>query len=426
MPHKTYLIILCGAADRSCAELADRSPLEAARTPLLDRLTRKGRLGSITVINSEIPPESDSGAMALLSYDPLVHYTGRGPLEGLGLGFDRLGRYSVSFVMNFASYNAEKQLLERRTSRDLSDEELQALAEDIRQHVRLDDLGDLRCQLHAHGRHRGILCLASDTIPLSGNVSNTDPGFVKKGAFGIPVTHENRPANCTPLDMREATRQTAGFINLFLDRSARVLERNPVNAARQSSGRLPANLLLLRDGGERPTPLQSFLDRFGRTLSFHGQIPAEKGLAEMLGGRFAFARRGEHEDVYEYLSAMANRLASDDADVVAIHLKCGDEPGHDGDVRAKVSAIEEVDACFFGPLCERIQPNETVVATCDHATPCELKLHSADPVPVLVSGGSVESDETQRFTERDSRQGRLVARKAIELLPEVFGQGVSI
>jgi 2,3-bisphosphoglycerate-independent phosphoglycerate mutase len=364
--------------------------------------------------------------MALLSYDPLVHYTGRGPLEGMGLGFDQLGRYSVSFVMNFANYNAEQQLLERRTSRDLSNDELQLLAEDVRKHVRLDDLGDLRYELHAHGRHRGILCLASDTIPLSGNVSNTDPGFVKKGAFGIPVTHENRPRECTPLDSEEPTRRTAGFINTFLDRSARVLERNPVNIARRKDGRLPANLLLLRDGGERPKPLQPFHDRFGRTLSFHGQIPAEKGLAELLGGRFAYARCGDRENVREYLATTANRLASDEADVVAIHLKCGDEPGHDGDEQAKVAAIEDVDACFFGALCERIGPHDTIVATCDHATPCELRLHSADPVPVLVSGGGIEGDGTQRFTERESREGGLVARKAIELLPEVFGQGTPI
>jgi 2,3-bisphosphoglycerate-independent phosphoglycerate mutase len=100
--------------------------------------------GTLTVIDEEIPPESDSGAMALLGYDPLVRYPGRGPLEGLGTGF--LGIESdastVCSRINVASLSTEQGALDRRTARDLTDAHLQALLTEIRRgggRVRPDD-----------------------------------------------------------------------------------------------------------------------------------------------------------------------------------------------------------------------------------------------------------------------------------------------
>ena len=137
MAGKTYLAIMCGAGDRPSANAAEATPLEAAATPYLDGLARAGTQSLITIISGDICPESDSGAMALLSYDPLVHYTGRGPLEGLGCDFVAAGENSVSFRINFASYNDEKQQLDRRTARDLSNEELQILVGELREKTML-------------------------------------------------------------------------------------------------------------------------------------------------------------------------------------------------------------------------------------------------------------------------------------------------
>src|SRR5947209_5654490 len=97
---KIFVTILCGAGDRRIARLGDATPLEYASTPELDGLAQRGALGLVRVIGDEITPESDSGAMALLGYDPLVHYTGRGPLEGLGTGFWDGSGSSVAFRIN--------------------------------------------------------------------------------------------------------------------------------------------------------------------------------------------------------------------------------------------------------------------------------------------------------------------------------------
>src|SRR5699024_1916800 len=128
---KIYMIILDGAADRKIKILGNKTPLEKANTPALDSLAEKGKEGMITVIDENITPESDSGAMALLSYDPKVYYPGRGTLEGLGTGFIPKEYNYVAFRINFASYDDKHHKFDRRTARGLQDNELQELSNEI-------------------------------------------------------------------------------------------------------------------------------------------------------------------------------------------------------------------------------------------------------------------------------------------------------
>jgi 2,3-bisphosphoglycerate-independent phosphoglycerate mutase len=423
MAGKTYLAIMCGAGDRPGANAAAATPLEAAATPYLDGLARAGRQSLITIISDDICPESDSGAMALLSYDPLVHYTGRGPLEGLGCDFVAAGDNSVSFRINFASYNDEKQQLDRRTARDLSNEELQILVGELREKTTLGGDADVSFDLMGFGRHRGIICFKSAARPLSGRVSNTDPGFINVGPFGVPDANpEPRPKRCVPLVDGAAAACTADLINRFVAESTRILQQSPVNRRRIAEGKLPANVLLFRDGGDQPAPMQPFTQRFDRSLSFHGQIPAEKGLMSLIGGRFSYCRLGDREDEGKYLEETAAKLLRDDADVVAVHLKGADEPGHDGHVDRKTQAIEMIDRHFIRSLANGLDSTDVCIITSDHATPCELRIHSADPVPALVCGRDIVPDRTATFCEREASHGSLPVRRAIELLPHVFGR----
>ena len=421
---RTYLVILCGAADRPCDQLSGRTPYDAARMPFLDHLVCRGQQGLITIISSEIPPESDSGAMALLSYDPLLYYTGRGPLEGLGTGFVEPGQNAVSFRINFASFDPDKDQLDRRTARDLTNEELQALAGELREQVQLAPASDVKFNLMAFGRHRGILSFDSETLRLSGNVSNTDPGFAKQGPFGVPVADAARPHRCTPMDDSEAARNTAELVNRFVEMSGQVLRRSDVNERRRREGKLPANMILFRDGGDEPRAMPQFREKTGRSLSFYGQIPAEKGLMTLLGGRFTYARNEEGEDEERYLRDLAKVLSTDPADVLVVHLKGADEPGHDGEARQKVAALERIDEHFFGPLSRRLKAEDTVIVTSDHATPCDLRIHAADPVPAVVVAPSIQADTTLRLTEAEARNGGLPVTRAIEILPYALNHGV--
>lgn len=417
---KIYMVILDGAADRKIKILGDKTPLEKANTPSLDILATNGEEGLVTVIDDNITPESDSGSMALLSYDPKIYYPGRGTLEGLGTGFIPEGYNYVAFRINFASYDNEEQKLDRRTSRGLEDNELQELARSIVENINLSN-NDINFKMIAFGHHRGILCFYSKKHKLSGNVSNTDPGFKKNGVWGFPIKeYEPKPLICEPLDDTEEAKLTANIVNEFVLQSSKILSNHHVNKKRIQNGKLPSNYLIFRDGGEKPKEMPKFLDKFGLTLSMYGQLPAENTIAKLIGGNFYFSKSLDLQLDKEFLKDAAEKLINDNADVVFIHIKGPDEPGHDNEPNKKVEAIEFIDKYFVSNLLKNISEDDIVIVTCDHATPCELKIHSVDKVPVLISGKYFENDCSKKFDEKNAKNGKLVISKAIEILPYVI------
>ena len=421
MSDKVYLIALCGAADRPDGE--SPTPLERAHLPHLDALAVRGANGLLTVIDGATPPESDSGALALLGYDPLVHYTGRGPLEGLGTGFlrPRPGVSTVCFRHNVAGFDAERGLLDRRTGRDLTDPELQELLAQVRAGVDLADL-DAEFEITGFGRHRGVIAFHSSAGPLSGEVTNTDPQYERLGAFGVPrATHSTVPLSCEACDDTPAARRTAEIVNAFVARSAEVLEAAEVNAVRRKAGRMAATRIILRDGGDRLPELARFEDLHDRSLTIYGQIPAERGIAGLMGASFADARQPAGHSAGAYYAELASALAGDAADVVYVHVKGPDEAAHDGDPQGKAAALEELDALFIAPLAANAGPGDTVIVTGDHATPWRLGIHSADPVPVVVAGPGLAADDVSVFSERAAAGGTLGHRRACELLSAVLG-----
>jgi 2,3-bisphosphoglycerate-independent phosphoglycerate mutase len=422
MPDRLYVIALCGAADELGHDLP--TPLESAATPHLDALASAGVTGTLTVIDENIPPESDSGAMALLGYDPLVRYTGRGPLEGLGTGF--LGiepdASTVCFRINVASLSTEQGALDRRTARDLTDAQLQALLTEIRREVSLADLG-ATFEITGFGRHRGIVAFHGLSAPLSGAVTNTDPEYERAGAFGVPRGGRyTAPLPCLPADDSPAARRTAEIVNAFVARSAEVMAAGEVNRARMSAGRPPANRIIFRDGGDRLPELTPFRESYGRSLTIFGQVPAEKGLARLLDAGWVSCRQEGGEDDDAYYARLAAELVNDPADVVYVHVKGCDEAAHDGDAAGKAAIMERIDELFFGRLRGRLAPGDLCVVTGDHATPWRTRIHSADPVPLVVSGGRVRPDDCHVFSERAAAAGALGRLRACELMPALTGR----
>ena len=46
-----------------------------------------------------------------------------------------------------------------------------------------------------------------------------------------------------------------------------------------------------------------------------------------------------------------------------------------------------------------------MIVTADHCTPCVLKDHSGDPIPILIYGAG--QDAVKEFSERSCAQGKL-------------------
>ena len=79
-----------------------------------------------------------------------------------------------------------------------------------------------------------------------------------------------------------------------------------------------------------------------------------------------------------------------------------------------------VDRAFFGEVIPLLDPKRTIVAvTADHSTSCVRKAHTAEPVPLLVSGGGVPPDGTRTFGEHAAAEGALGRLRGVEIVPRL-------
>src|SRR5919106_4435492 len=357
--NRLLYVCLDGLGDDPIPELDDRTPLEAARTPFLDSLAQRGRTGTVVTVGEGIAPESDIAVFAILGYDPRDEHPGRGVLEALGSGMSfRDG--DLAYRVNFATQE-DGVIVDRRVGRDLPSEDAEALAEEVNRELHIPGL---EFELRATVEHRGALVfIHRDGDPMSANVSNPDPAYARQGSLGVALeTFETRVVTAEPLDDSEEARRAADLTNAWVEGSARILDASRVNARRRSEGRLPANLILTRDGGDHVPRLQPIKDRFGPEWGCFVEMPVERGIALVLGmspvdAPTAMPRR-EQYGAWAQLAAEA--LGGFDA--LYIHIKGPDVPAHDGRAREKLEVIEDIDETFFGELLPRIDTRRTLLA----------------------------------------------------------------
>jgi 2,3-bisphosphoglycerate-independent phosphoglycerate mutase len=408
-------VCLDGLADDLVPELGDRTPLEAAKTPFLDSLARQGRTGVATTVGPGIAPESDIAVFAILGYDPREEHPGRGVVEAIGVGMDfRDGE--LAYRVNFATADWP-EIVDRRVGRDLSSEEAQALAGEVSQVL---SLPGATFDLRATVEHRGALVIRSNDGELSAEVTNTDPAYRKEGHLGVALeTFEPVVARAEPLEDTDAARLAAELTNAFVEGAARILDASEVNAERRRAGKLPGNLILTRDGGDHRPALQPIKERFGPSWGCFVEMPVERGIALILGMEAVDAPRLASELDYVAWAHLATE-ALEGFDALYVHIKGPDVPAHDGRAEDKRDVIELIDRAFFGEVLPRIDPSRTLVAvTADHATSCVRKAHTAEPVPLVVSGGTVQADGTEAFGERACANGALGSLRGVEIVPRL-------
>ncbi len=413
---KLLYVCLDGLGDDPVPELDDRTPLEAARTPNLDALAAQGKTGSVVTVGEGIAPESDIAVFAILGYDPRGEHPGRGVVEAVGVGMDfRDG--DLAHRVNFATA-AWPEIIDRRVGRDLTSEESHALATEVNEKLHLPGAS---FTLQATVEHRGALVIRTDDgTALSAEISNTDPAYRKEGSLGVALeTFEPVVARCEPLEDTDAARRAAELTNAFVEGSAAILEASEVNAERRRQGKLPGNLILTRDGGDHRPRLQPIDERFGPRWGCFVEMPVERGIAMLLGMAPVDAPRLSDEPSYVRWAELAAD-ALDGYDALYVHIKGPDVPAHDGRAVDKRDVISLIDRAFFGVVLPRLDTRNTVIAvTADHSTSCVRKAHTADPVPLVVSGGGVPSDGSTAFGERACATGSLGTLRGVDILPRL-------
>jgi 2,3-bisphosphoglycerate-independent phosphoglycerate mutase len=426
LPLATALIVLDGLGDRPNPATEQKSPVEAAATPNLDRLAARGMLGNVTVVGPGIAPESDAGVFALLGYDPVHDSPGRGVLEALGVEVP-LAIGDVAFRLNFATIDGDGTVLDSRVGRSLGTNEARELARGITE-ANLLAPEEIRAEVRATVGHRGVLWLhPTNGGPLSPEVSNADPFYEKVGGMGQARRPEApKVLEVTPLDATPEAARTAHAVNLFLARARDLLAGHRVNARRALSGKKVANGLLLRNAGALPrTPCPSFEQKYGLRGAAVTEMPVERGIARVLGleDRYVGPMGADRDAGYRERATVTKELLTR-CPFVYVHLKGPDEPGHDGDAPLKREVIEAIDRSFFGPFLEGLDLTRVRIAvTADHATPCILKGHSDDPVPLLLSGAGVAASSPAgpvKFGEAAAAHGALGPRSGSEVLPLLF------
>ena len=421
--HTFLYVCLDGLGDDPIPELDGRTPLEAAATPNLDALAHRGRTGSVITVGEGIAPESDIGVFGILGYAPQDEHPGRGILEAMGIGMDvRDG--DLAYRINFATGDGS-EIVDRRVGRDLSSEESRALADEVEEGL---DLPGAAFDLQATVEHRGALVIRTDDgTALSANVTNTDPAYRREGHLGVALeTFDPVVALAEPLEDSDAARRAADLTNAFVQGSAPIMDASEVNRRRRARGQLAGNLILTRDGGDHLPRLQPIEERFGMPWGCFVEMPVERGIAIALGMQPVDAPRldavGFGPTAEERYADWA-RLASDALggfQALYIHIKGPDVPAHDGRALDKRDVITAIDRGFFAEVLPRLDSRTVVAVTADHATSCVRKAHTADPVPLLVSGGPIRPDGSNSFGEAACRDGSLGTLLGPQILPELM------
>jgi len=398
MAEKKILMIVCdGLSDRPVREFDRKTPLQAARKPAMDALARHGVSGTMDVIGHGIVPGSDTAHLALFGYNPHDVYTGRGPIEAAGAGVE-LRPEDVAFRCNFATVDEAMRVVDRRAGR------IKKGTSELAKAVTGMELGDVTAIFKEGSEHRGVLVLRGPG--LDHRVTDADPHKEEGVLESMPMVPE--------------AEKTAHAVNEFVRRSHELLSSHPVNLRRVEEGLRPANAILPRGAGSIGA-LEQMSSRYGMRCAAVAGVTLVKGICRMVGMSVPDIQgaTGGLDTDYRAKGDAALRLLESN-DFVFVNIKAGDIAGHDGDFRTKVRVVESIDA-MLGVMLKDIHEDVVVALTCDHSTPVSVRDHSADPVPVSISGGGARVDGVKEFDEVSVASGALGRIRGMDLMPILLG-----
>ncbi|MFH1778985.1 MAG: alkaline phosphatase family protein [Candidatus Omnitrophota bacterium] len=419
---KIIYVVLDGLGDRPCKEFDGKTPLEAAEKPNMNSLLKKAKTGVVYTVGKGIAPESDVAVISILGYDAHKYYTGRGPLESYAEGLE-VNDGDLAFRVNFATIGENNEIIDRRVGRNLTTEEATQLAKEINEKVKLTSYPVTFKFKNTIG-HRGILVIyRKDGKKLKAEITNTDPAYDKHGVFGVAkAKFENFVLDSKPtadFENDEETIAAAKLINEFTKKSIEVLNASEINKKRISEGKLPGNLILSRDAGDKLPKFPPIYKEYGIKFGCFVEMPVEKGIAILTGMDIVKLPlpTGNLKDDYT-LRAKKVFDVINNYDGLYIHIKGPDEPAHDGNALKKKESIEAIDKFFFSELLRQVDLEKNIITiTSDHSTPCTLKAHSDDPVPLLIASEGVISDGTADFSEKFCVKGNLGELEGKDLMP---------
>lgn len=367
---KLALLVMDGLGDVATKDTNFLTPLEAARTPNLDALSKESAQGRMIPVAPGITPGSGPGHLGLFGYDPLEFEVGRGVIEALGLGLE-LRAGDIAARANFCTLDNKGLVTDRRAGR-IPTEKCVELCSLIASKIK--KIGTTEVIIKPGKEHRFVVIFRGKNM--EGPLTDSDPN--REGLPVAPVTAQN------PRSVKQ--RAAAKVVGDFYRAALPLLH-----------GKQPANGFLLRGIAHQPE-IPAFEQRYQLRGAALAVYPMYKGLAQLVGMQKLEGPQTICEQFEHYVAE------HDRYDFFFIHYKYTDKHGEDGNFAAKRAAIEELDAAL--PILLQKKP-DVLAITGDHSTPCVMKGHSWHAQPVLLHSRFSGSDKLDRFTETGANLGSL-------------------
>ncbi len=363
--------------------LGNQTPLEAAKTPNLDRLARLGELGLLHTIPEGLPPGSDVGSLTLFGFNPRDCYTGRSPIEAASMRID-LSPTDVAFRCNLVNLDLTQNP--------------PIMVDFTSGHITTEEASELIKAVHAE--------LGGDGIEFFPGVSYRHCMVWRDGKEKQDTTP---PHDITDQAVGQYWPKGDGSERLMdlMMRSRDVLANHPVNLKRKGDGKRAATQIWLWGQGTRPK-VQTYQAKFGLSGTVVSAVDLVKGLGILCGldvpdieGATGWIDTNCENKVAAALKGLET------SDFAYVHLEAPDEAGHQGDAPKKVFAIEMFDGRIVGPIFKGLEKygEYRVLISPDHPTPLAKKSHTSEAVPFIFFDSNLHKTqkEPRRYTEKDAK-----------------------
>ena len=398
---KHIIILGDGMADWPSMHLGGKTLLQHCHTPYMDKLASMGRTGRLITVAPGFHPGSEVANMSVMGYNLPKVYEGRGPLEAASIGVD-LKPGDMAMRCNIVCI--EGDILKNHSAGHISTEDADVLVKYLQEH-----LGNERVQFYTGVQYRHLLVVKGGDKRLD----CTPPHDVPLKPF--------RPL-MVKAEVPEAE-ETCELLNDLILKSQELLKNHPLNLKRIAEGKDPANSIWPWSPGYRPQmePLSVMYPAI-RKGSVISAVDLINGI-----GVYAGLRRidvegatGLYDTNYENKVKEALEALKTD-DFVYLHIEASDEAGHEGNFDLKQLTIENLDKRVVGPIYEALKDWDEPVSIAvlpDHPTPCELRTHTAEPVPFLIYYPGIKPDAVQTFDEIACVEGIYGVMKENEFMNE--------
>lgn len=395
---KYVLVLGDGMADEPIESLGNMTPLEYARTPMMDQMAEKGEVGIVHTIPSGMKPGSDTANLSVLGYDPAVYYSGRSPLEALSIGVP-MKDTDISFRVNIVTLD-DAERFEEKTIIDHSSGEISTEDSTILLNAVLEEMQIPGFSFYAGTSYRH--CMIWD----------------KGEIVELSQPHDHLGQVIGPFLPPEP------FLTM-MKRSYEILKDHPLNRERIRNGQNPANCFWFWGAGKKPM-LSPFEEKFGKKGVMISAVDLLKGLGVGTGMKVVKvegANGGLHTNYEGKANAAVKALLEDGYDFAYIHVEAPDEMGHQGSVEKKIQSVEYLDSRVIRVVKEALDASGEdyrMAVLPDHPTPIRVRTHTADPVPYLLYDSTDEKKNPYRYNEREAREGGIDIGEGPNMMKHLF------